>query len=87
MLRYLLTLLVQPEKYRDKITWISPFANNLETDPESFINDPNFGMFKIEAKEDLSRLWAAIREKRIVSSVKDGFLRNLRLYYDKKEKN
>ena len=56
-------------------------------DLDSFKEDPNFGTFKIIRKEELSRLWAAIREKQIVSSVKDGFLRNVRLYYDKKGKN
>ena len=87
MLRYLLTLLCQPEKYSKYIHWISPASKNIDTDPEGFIQDSMFGMFQILAAEDLSRLWATIREKRIVSSVKDGFFRNLRLYYEKKNKN
>ena len=84
MLKFLITLLFQPEKYSTYITWVTPPPSTLTNE---YFDHPNFGVFSIVDKHSLSRLWAAVREKRIVSSVKDGFLRNLRLYYDKRDRS
>jgi len=115
MLKFLLILLTQPEKYQQYIHWVNPIPkelneyylqndiesndgfndflsktskeNNLLKILENYKNHPQFGMFTIKDKLSLAVLWATIREKKIVSSVKDGFLRNLRLYYEKKNRS
>lgn len=116
MLKFLLILLSQPEKYSKYIAWVNPVPKSIQNyiksessqtknlisiisswtentaendrkkDLETYSQLPNFGMFTIKDTLSLAVLWATIREKKIVSKVKDGFLRNLRLYYEKKNR-
>ena len=87
MLKFLLTLLSQPNKYQKYIKWVLPYHRNFSPEQfKTYTTDEQFGIFTISDKLSLAVLWATIREKKIVSSVKDGFLRNLRLYYVKRNR-